>query len=267
VYGESEGLHERDLCCFLDSTPHAMHSERGRVLFVDDDDTILRVVSSGLSSSGFEVTAAQTASQALAVIESRTPEALLVDINIPGNESLELVHLLSREQPLLQVVIFTGYPTLDTAVEAVRLGVVDYITKPHRIAALGDTLDIAVRRARVLRSLQEVESLGRELSRRLGSLKQVIAQGRGAAIAGEPEQPSVTDPLRNLPPGDRLKLSPREREVLAELAQGQPPQRIAKKLHLSTNTVRNHLKSIFLKLDVNSQVALLGKLAATQRSD
>ena len=54
--------------------------------------------------------------------------------------------------------------------------------------------------------------------------------------------------------------------MLVELAQGLPPQRIAKKLHLATNTVRNHLKSIFLKLDVNSQVALLGKLAATQRS-
>jgi DNA-binding NarL/FixJ family response regulator len=242
-----------------------MHPDRGRVLFVDDDETVLRAVSSGLSSSGFDVTAAQTASQALAVIESETPEALLVDINIPGNEGLELVHLLSREQPLVQVVIFTGYPSLDTAVEAVRLGVVDYITKPHKIAELGDTLDIAVRRARALRSLQEVESLGRELSRQLGSLKQVIARGRGAGVAGEADQPSVNDPLRNLPPADRLRLSPREREVLVELAQGLPPQRIAKKLHLATNTVRNHLKSIFLKLDVNSQVALLGKLAATQR--
>jgi DNA-binding NarL/FixJ family response regulator len=238
---------------------------RGHILFADDDAMVLRATESVLTLSGFQVTVADSGAQTLVAMETQSPDALLLDINMPGNHNLELVQVLSKDRPLVPIVILTGYPTLDTAVGAVRLGVVDYITKPHKIEELLERLDLAVHRARVLRSIDQAEVLAEELSRRLDALKQVAHQGPGARLAGVPGVVSVADPLRNLTTDDLARLSVRERDVLRELARGQSPQKIAETLQLSTNTIRNHLKSIFLKLGVNSQVALLGKLATVQR--
>lgn len=241
---------------------------RGHILLADDDALVLKATEAALALSGFEVTAVENGLQALAVIEAQTPDALLLDINMPGNQNLELVALVAKNKPLVPILLLTGYPTLDTAVGAVRLGAVDYITKPHKMDQLLERLDMAVQRARVLRSIGEAESLAAELSQRLEALKQIIDRVPGSPPPPVPELPersAVFDPLRNLGQTELGKLSARERDVLRELARGHSPQKIAEALQLSTNTVRNHLKSIFLKLGVNSQVALLGRLAAPPR--
>lgn len=241
---------------------------RGHILLADDDTLVLKATEAALALSGFEVTAVENGAQALAAMELQTPDALLLDINMPGNQNLELVALVAKSRPLVPILLLTGYPTLDTAVGAVRLGAVDYITKPHDMDQLLERLDQAVHRARVLRSIGEAESLAEELSQRLDALKQIIDRVPGSSLPLPPGSSSVTaafDPLRNLGQSELARLSVREREVLRELARGHSPQKIAKALKLSTNTVRNHLKSIFLKLGVNSQVALLGRLAAPLR--
>lgn len=241
---------------------------RGHILLADDDTLVLKATEAALSLSGFAVTAVENGLQALAAMETQTPDALLLDINMPGNQNLELVALVAKNKPLIPILLLTGYPTLDTAVGAVRLGAVDYITKPHKMDQLLERLDMAVQRARVLRSIGEAESLAAELSQRLESLKQIIDRVPGNPLPPLPDSPDVAatfDPLRNLGAQEVAKLSSRERDVLRELARGHSPQKIAQALQLSTNTVRNHLKSIFLKLGVNSQVALLGRLAAPSR--
>jgi DNA-binding NarL/FixJ family response regulator len=176
--------------------------------------------------------------------------------------------VLSRKEPHIPIVLLTGHPAVDTAMRAVRLGVVDYLFKPQEMNHLMERLDLAVHRARVLRSVGQAERVASRLSQRLDTLKQTIYQASSVCLGPLPEAPRTTaplDPLRNLAQSDLGQLSAREREVLLELARGQSPQRIAAALQLSTNTVRNHLKSIFLKLRVNSQIALLAKLATPQR--
>jgi DNA-binding NarL/FixJ family response regulator len=233
---------------------------RGRILFADDDARVLGPTATALSLHGFTVTAVESGVAALQALELELPDALLLDINMPGNHGLELVQALSERGWLIPVLLLTGYPTLDTAVEAVRLGVVDYITKPYNMSELLERLDLAVHRSRVLRSLDEAESLADELARSLQALTQLKhhSVGRSPAASRSRAAGSVVG-------DDWARLSAREREVLAELARGRPAPKIAEALALSTNTVRNHLKSIFLKLGVNSQVALLGKLATSER--
>jgi DNA-binding NarL/FixJ family response regulator len=182
---------------------------------------------------------------------------------MPGNQNLELLQAMSERTSFVSCVILTGYPRLATAVGAVRLGVVDYITKPPVIEELLRRLDAAVHRGRVLRSIDEAVALAGELSRRLDSLNRVIRHGPGARLAApssSDDDAAALDPLYNLSPQDLGKLTPRERQVLSGLAMGHSPQKIGEAMRLSTNTVRNHLKSIFVKLGVNSQVALLSKL-------
>jgi len=237
---------------------------RGRVLFADDDVMVLESISRALMLVGFEMTRVTTADEALSALDAQAPDALLLDIEMPGNTGLEFLRMLSVERPLLPVVIFTGRPSLDTAIQAVRLGVVDYITKPPQLDELSQRLDLAIHRGRVLGSIQVAENLAQQLSQRLELIKRAIGQGPGAgpvSVTNGGGDSGGVDPLRNLTAEDLRRLSRRERDVLRELAKGHSPLRMAKTLHLSPNTIRNHLKSIFVKLGVNSQVALLGKLA------
>lgn len=245
--------------------PSPDNESRGRILFADDDPMVLRSTTSALLAAGFDVDTVTTGAQALAALDAEATEALLLDIEMPGNQNLELLHALSREKPLLPIVLLTGHPSLDTAVRAVRFGVVDYIAKPPRMDDLIERLDLAVHRGRVLRSIAAAESFATELTRRLDALKQVICQWPGSGVITPSSLGGAADPLRNLSEGDLKRLSRRERDVLSELAKGHSPQRMAETLKLSTNTIRNHLKSIFVKLGVKSQVALLAKLASPRR--
>src|SRR5215471_11065834 len=93
---------------------------RGRIVFADDDPMVLHATTSALTTAGFEVTTVSSAAQALPALEGQFVDALLIDIDMPGNQNLELLHALSKDKPLIPVVILTGRPTLDTAVRAVR---------------------------------------------------------------------------------------------------------------------------------------------------
>lgn len=246
-----------------DAVPPA--ESRGRILLADEDVTVRESTALALTAAGFQVVTVSTAAQALAELDAQPTEALLIDIELPGNRDLELLLSLSKEKPLIPVVILTGRPSLDTAVRAVRLGVVDYLAKPPRMPELLERLDLAVQRARVLQSIEAARSFADDLTRRLDALKRVISQGPGASVVAPLAAPSSADPLRNLSREELQRLSRREREVLLELAKGHSTQQMASTLELSTNTIRNHLKSIFAKLGVKSQVALLGKLATPGR--
>lgn len=244
---------------------------RGNLLFADDDDSVLRPTSEALRCAGFEVDSVNTAREVQDALSARNYDAVLVDINMPGNEQLQLVRELSAIQTSSPIVILTGFPSLETAVDALRLGVVDYITKPAKLDELFERLDRAVQRGRLLRTLHSTEEQVAQLSTWLTALKGAVHHGipfreKNGSGSDRSRGSGEGDPLRNLRRDELEQLSRREREVLATLAAGHPAQEIAELLGLSTNTVRNHLKSIFLKLRVNSQVALLAKLAKRDTS-
>lgn len=221
-----------------------------------------------LSLAGFDVTTVSSVSDVLSALETPSYDVLLIDLDLPGNEDCELVQTLNARRCLVPIVLLTALPTLDTAVGAMRLGVVDYITKPLCVDELSTRLEVAVRRARLLRTVEETGSLANELARRLDDLKAVLHHGPplpGGVLSNAPSSLDF-DPLRNLAPDELSKLTSRERGVLRELAKGYTPAAIALSLGISTNTIRNHLKSMFIKLGVRSQVALLGKLNGSSRS-
>ena len=230
---------------------------RGRVLFADDDRSVLLPTARALRAEGFVVTTVESGAAARAELERSGFSVLLTDIDMPGNQDLELLNFVVDHLPNTPVVVLTGHPTVATAVSSVRLGVVDYLTKPGTVASLVERLDAAVHGGRVLRSVEAACAQAKEVAARLDGLAEVIRNGPGGLL----RRPSG-DPLENLDPEALERLSQRERQVLVELAKGQATQKVARVLGLSPHTVRNHLKSIFVKLGVNSQVALLGKLAS-----
>ncbi|HEX6770852.1 MAG TPA: response regulator [Acidobacteriaceae bacterium] len=113
-----------------------------RLLFVDDEDVIRITLSTILSKYGFEVTTAATVAEALQKITTQKFDVLLSDLNIgnPG-DGLTVVSAMRRTQPQAVTMILTGYPAFETALEAIRQQVDDYIVKPADIPGLVNTIE------------------------------------------------------------------------------------------------------------------------------
>lgn len=101
-----------------------------RVLFVDDEEAIRRLFETFLSGEGFDIRGASTLKEALGVIEKNWPEVIVVDKNLPDGSGLEVLNKCRESYPDVEVIVLTGYPTLESAIDALRLGAFDYIIKP-----------------------------------------------------------------------------------------------------------------------------------------
>lgn len=113
------------------------------VLVVDDKEMMRDSVGSTLSRAGFEVIAAGDGEAAIKTIARRRPDAVVTDLKMPGMTGLELVERVQQIDDELPIVMMTAFGTIETAVDAMRRGAFDYITKPFE----GDELIIAVKRA------------------------------------------------------------------------------------------------------------------------
>ena len=113
-----------------------------RLLLVDDEETIRVTLAAILTKHGFEVTTAATVGEALQKITSQKFDVLLSDLNI-GNagDGLTVVSAMRRTQPQAVTMILTGYPAFETALEAIRQQVDDYIVKPANIPALVSAIE------------------------------------------------------------------------------------------------------------------------------
>jgi DNA-binding NtrC family response regulator len=114
-----------------------------RVLVVDDKEMMRDSVASSLKRAGFEVATAERAEQAIEQIAARRPDVVITDLKMPGMTGIELLERVRAIDADLPVVLMTAFGTIETAVEAMRVGAFDYITKPFE----GDELIITVKRA------------------------------------------------------------------------------------------------------------------------
>lgn len=104
--------------------------EAPSLLLVDDDDTFRRVLARALTRRGYAVRVAADVAQARALAEADPPEYAVVDLKMPGESGLALVAALYALDAGTRVVVLTGYASIATAVEAIKLGAVHYLAKP-----------------------------------------------------------------------------------------------------------------------------------------
>jgi len=114
-----------------------------KVLVVDDKEMMRDSVGSTLRRAGFEIVAASNGEDALGVIARDRPDVVVTDLKMPGMTGLELLERISQLDDELPVVLMTAFGTIETAVEAMRFGAFDYVTKPFE----GDELIITIKRA------------------------------------------------------------------------------------------------------------------------
>lgn len=107
-----------------------------RILVVDDDESLRWVTQAQLQQSGYEVTAAASGNEGLASIQQTPPDLVITDLKMPGMSGLELLRKIRADCPEILVIMVTAFGTVETAVEAMKAGAYDYITKPVNIDEL-----------------------------------------------------------------------------------------------------------------------------------
>src|SRR5688572_11377764 len=107
----------------------ALPAER-TLLIVEDDASFLGRLAKALEASGFTVTAAATVAEGLAQVDASPPAFAVVDMRLADGNGLDVISALKRRRPDARGIILTGYGNIATAVTAVKLGAVDYLSKP-----------------------------------------------------------------------------------------------------------------------------------------
>jgi len=115
-----------------------------KVLVVDDDKIVLRAVQEVLQRDGYQVVSMDDAVEALAAIKDMSIDVAVLDIQMPHLSGMDLLRALKQTRPDVEVVMMTAYATIKTAVEAVKIGAYDYLTKPFEDI---DVLLMSIRRA------------------------------------------------------------------------------------------------------------------------
>jgi DNA-binding NtrC family response regulator len=106
------------------------------VLVVEDEPALARNIVAFLAGSGFDARSAPSAEEALRELESFRPEAVLLDINLPGMSGLKALGHMREADPRLKVVVMTGHATVEVAVDAMKAGAYDFVTKPVSLSRL-----------------------------------------------------------------------------------------------------------------------------------
>jgi two-component system, response regulator RegA len=106
---------------------------RPSLLLVDEDIALCEVLSRSLAVHGFEVRVAHTAKQASQLVDDDPPRCAVIALKLPDASGLKLLSALLGLNPHMRIVILTGYPSIRTAVEAIKLGATDYLAKPANV--------------------------------------------------------------------------------------------------------------------------------------
>ncbi|HEX5107849.1 MAG TPA: sigma-54 dependent transcriptional regulator [Vicinamibacterales bacterium] len=153
-----------------------MSAQRPHLLVVDDDRAILTLVGTIAQTEGFEVSTTLDGVEALQLLRRRPADLVLLDLRMPGVTGLEILRSIRDITPRTRVALMSGYATIDNAVEAVKLGAIDFLTKPFDLQRMRQMLSAVRDEAAERRAVLALEG---ELAQRLEFCGMI---GRGPAM-------------------------------------------------------------------------------------
>jgi DNA-binding NtrC family response regulator len=139
--------------------------KRRKVLVIDDDASLRRVMEMQLEEIGCDVVTVASGHEALAVLEEVAPALVITDLRIPGISGMDLLKSLRADYPELTIIMVTAYGTVKTAVEAMKAGAYDYLTKPIDYDELALVINRALEHQQLL---EEVRNLRHTLDAKYG---------------------------------------------------------------------------------------------------
>ncbi len=188
-------------------------SSKGKVYVIDDDEAMRDSLNFLLDSSGFEVSLFEDAQSFLEALPDLEFGCVISDVRMPGLDGIELLKRMKADSSQFPIVMMTGHGDVPLAVEAMKLGAVDFLEKPFEDDRLTAMIDQAIRRAEP------------------AAKNEAIAQDIAARVAS---------------------LSPRERQVMEGLIAGLSNKLIAREYDISPRTIEVYRANVMTKMQANS---------------
>ncbi len=195
-----------------------MSEQKSTVFVVDDDDAVRNSMRWLVESVGLPVETYASAREFLETHDSNRPGCLVLDVRMPGMSGLDLQEKLHENGIVIPIIVVTGHGDVPTAVRAIKAGAVEFIEKPVNDQLLLDTIQ---------RCIEKDTEYRRESATR-----------------------SVIETRY-------MSLTPREREVMAQVVAGEPNKVIARNLDLSAKTIEAHRAAVMRKMEADSLANLV----------
>jgi YesN/AraC family two-component response regulator len=153
---------------------------RGKLLIVDDEPDFLESLEWQLTKRGYRVFTAPSGDAALDILRSEGVDILVADIRMPGMDGIDLLRRAAGLDPDLQSIVITGHGGVDTAIEAMRLGAINYLRKPVGVEELDVSIQKGIEKRDLIFAVRErqerLEKANLELSRLRDQLEKSLAQ-------------------------------------------------------------------------------------------
>jgi DNA-binding NtrC family response regulator len=127
-----------------------------RILVVDDEQFVRELLLEFFKKMEFEVVTAADGGAGINACRSGRFDAALVDLKMPGKSGIDVLAEIADIAPALPVIVMTGYPTIDSSIEAIRKGAYDYIIKPFKLQELKELIDRAIKEQTLSREIEDL---------------------------------------------------------------------------------------------------------------
>src|SRR6476659_1656491 len=144
-----------------------MTAENRKILIIDDERPILLTLEALLGRHGYQPETAATATLGLRVLQNNSPAVVLLDLQLPDADGLEMLDQIKREHPETQVIILTAHDTLNNAIESIKRGAYHFISKPYAPEELLSLIEKALEKQSLVRETEALRARTQQLEKRL----------------------------------------------------------------------------------------------------
>src|SRR5256714_13402402 len=174
-----------------------MPAENRRILIIDDERPILLTLEAILSRHGYQTETAAPASYGLRRIKETSPSVVLLDLQLPDAEGLEMLGQIKDEHPDTQVIILTAHDSLNNAIESIKRGAYHFISKPYAPEELLSLIEKALEKQSLLRETEQLRKKTKQLEERVA-----IAETRLAPVVKSKAMQEIQELLDGMAPSE-----------------------------------------------------------------
>lgn len=237
--------------------------KRPQVLLVDDEPEVISAIKEALFHEPYEIVGVGDPVEALRLLASKSFDVVVADEKMPNMGGAQFLATVRRDFPATVRIILTGHASVSSAVQAINEGsVYRYLLKPFPASALGEIIRQGLNNQHTSELRDRiVDGAVRQHDALIDYAAAVGGSGASEPHAG-PRAGALKHPSTS---GAAATLSQRERQIVSALAAGKDPKTIAQTLEISVHTVRSHLKTIYRKVGVRTQLELVTRVLGENR--
>ncbi len=193
-----------------------MIAENRRILIVDDERPVVMTLEALLSRRGYQPEIAVNASSGLRALREKNPALVLLDLQLPDADGLQMLDQIKQEQPGIPVIILTAHDSLSNAIESIKRGAYHFISKPYAPEELLSLVEKALEKRSLLRETEELRQKAQQLEKRLE-----LAETRLAPVFKSKAMQQIEELINAMAPSEANVLITGEsgvgKEVIANL--------------------------------------------------